>query len=109
MKRELEIEECEGILDLDQIGHLDFLILKPCYITRFQESEDVDERGIRPEIGELDIDEGNGVPERGCTCCAKKSRSGEIFMTTLVLRDLGGQPPKMEEDADMKRVAGAKC
>jgi len=38
MKRELEIEECEDVLDLDQIGHSDFLILKPCYITRLQES-----------------------------------------------------------------------
>ena len=41
MKRELEIEEREGILNLDQIGHSDFLILKPCYITRLQESEDI--------------------------------------------------------------------
>jgi len=41
MKKGLEIEECESILDLDQIRHLDFLILKPCYTMRLQESEDV--------------------------------------------------------------------
>jgi len=41
MKRELEIEECEGILDLVQIRRSDFLILKPCYITWLQELEDV--------------------------------------------------------------------
>jgi len=76
MKRELEIEECEGVLDLDQIRHSDFLILKPCYITWLQESEDVGERGIRPEIRELDVDEGDEVPECGCTRRGKKSRSG---------------------------------
>ena len=37
----LDEEEHEGILDLVQIRHLDFLILKPCYITRLQELEDV--------------------------------------------------------------------
>ena len=41
MKRELEKEEHEGILNLVQIGCSDFLILKPCYIMRLQESEDV--------------------------------------------------------------------
>ena len=79
MKRELEIEECEDVLDLDQIGHSDFLILKPCYITRLQESEDVGERRIRPEIRELDVDEGDEVPERGCKCCGKKSRSVKSY------------------------------
>jgi len=59
MKRELEVKEREGVLDLDQIGHSDFLILKPCYTMWLQESEDVDERGIRPEIRELNIDEGD--------------------------------------------------
>jgi len=95
MKRELEIEECEGVLDLDQIGHLDFLILKPYYITWLQELEDVGERGIRPEMRELDIDEGDEVPEHGCTHHGKKSRSSVSVSSEVA------SPPAQKSDVKL--------